>query len=169
MRDGEKGPLLIDVTTRRVQARTPTGGTGPDEMLFISREHQSDGSLKQDYYLSNTAATTTALEFARVAKAEHRIEECFRRDKSEAGLGDDQVHHRLGWHHHQTLSLIAAWFLNEETWRGKNPDPRHDRPSSPPPDRGTHRTPTRITHADPHRRDLPTLAPTKRTRPCLTL
>ena len=169
VRDGEKGPLEFEVTVRRVQARTPTGGTGPDEMLFITRERQSDGTLKHDYYLSNAAANTPAIEFARAAKSEHRIEECFQRGKSEAGLGDYQVRHWIGWHHHQTLSLIAAWFLNEETRRGKNTDPRDDRPPSPPPDRIPDRAPTPITHADSHRRHHPTLAPTQRTRPSLSL
>ena len=63
---------------------------------------------------------------ARVAKAEHRIEECFERGKGEAGLGDYQVRNWPGWHRHQTLSLLAAWFLTEETRRGKNRDPRAD-------------------------------------------
>jgi hypothetical protein len=27
-----------------------------------------------------------------------------------------------GWHHHQTLSLLATWFLTQEARRGKNPD-----------------------------------------------
>lgn len=169
VRDGEKGPLVIEATSRRVQARTPTGGTGPDEVLFITRERQSDGTLKHDYYLSNAAADTPLSEFARVAKAEHRIEECFQRGKTDAGLGDYQVRNWIGWHHHQTLSLIAAWFLNEETRRGKNTDPRHDRPSSPPTDRRSNRTPTPIAHAHPRCSHLPTLAPTKRTRSRCTL
>ena len=82
---------MIDVTIRHVQSRTPKGGTGPEELLFITRERQSDGSLKHDYYLSNAATNTPVFEFARVAKAEHRIEECFQSGKSEAGLGDYQV------------------------------------------------------------------------------
>ncbi len=174
VRDGEKGPLLIDALMCRVQARTPTGGTGPEEVLFITRERLSDGTFQHDDYLSNAAANTTLEEFARVAKAEHRIEECFHRGKSEAGLGDDQVRNWLGWHHHQTLSLIAAWFLTvlvmtAETRQGKNPDTRHDRPSSSPPDRQPDRTSTPIEHTAPHRRDRPTLASTKRTRTSLTL
>ena len=36
-----------------------------------------------------------------MAKAEHRIEECLQRAKSEAGLGDYEVRHWKGWHHHQ--------------------------------------------------------------------
>jgi SRSO17 transposase len=169
VRDGEKGPLIVDAMQRSVQARTPTGGTGPGEVLFITRERQSDGTLKHDYYLSNAAFDTPLIEFARVAKCEHRIEECFQRGKSEAGLGDYQVRNWIGWHHHQTLSLIAAWFLNEETRRGKNTDPRDDGSSSPPSNRGSDRTPTPIKYPVAHHRYSPTLAPTKRTGPSVTL
>jgi len=65
-------------------------------------------------------------EFARVFKAQHRIEECLQRAKGEAGLADYQVRTWQGWHHHQTLSLLATWFLTQETRRGKNPDPGAD-------------------------------------------
>jgi len=81
--------------------------------------------VKTDYYLSNASADTPLLEFARVAKAEHRIEECIQRCKSEAGLGDYEVRNWVGWHHHQTLSLIATWFLVSETRRGKKIHPCH--------------------------------------------
>jgi SRSO17 transposase len=127
VRDGEKGPLVIEVLKRRVPARTPTGGTGPEELLFLTRELQSDKTYKYDYYLSNADPETPLEELARVAKAAHRIEECFERAKGEAGLADYQVRNWSAWHHHQTLSLLAAWFLNQETRRGKNPDPCADR------------------------------------------
>lgn len=169
VRDGEKGPLELEVTLRRVQSRTPTGGTGPEEMLFITREHQSSGTFKHDYYLSNAAADTPLSEFARAAKAEHRIEQCFQRGKSDAGLGDYQVRNWLGWHHHQTLSLIAAWFLNKETRRGKNTDTRADGSAGSLSGCGQHRTPAAMPHTEPHRRYGPTLAPTQRTRPSLAL
>jgi hypothetical protein len=103
--------------------------------MFVTRERQADGSYKHDYYLSNEIRGVSNAEFARVAKAEHRIEQCLKRAKSEAGLGDYQVRNWVGWHHHQILSLVAAWFLVGETRRGKNPDAgsdgstlaRHDR------------------------------------------
>ncbi len=38
VRDGEKGPLTVEVVKRRVRARTPTGGTGPEELVVITRE-----------------------------------------------------------------------------------------------------------------------------------
>jgi SRSO17 transposase len=126
VRDGEQGPLVVEVVKRRVQARTETGGTGPEELLFVTREAQSDGGFKHDYYLSNADPEEPLKELARVSRAAHRVEECFRRGKSEAGLADYQVRNWRGWHHHQTLSLLAAWFLNQETRRGKNPDPGVD-------------------------------------------
>ena len=53
VRDGEKGPLTVEAVKCQVQARTETGGSGPDEVLFITRERQADGTFKHDYYLSN--------------------------------------------------------------------------------------------------------------------
>jgi len=59
-----------------------------------------------------------------VTKAAHRIEECIKRAKKEAGLADYEVRTWEGWHHHQTLSLLATWFLIKETRRGKKMDAR---------------------------------------------
>ena len=139
VRDGEKGPLTVEVVKCRVRARTPTGGTGPDEVLFITRERQGDGKFKHDYYLSNADPEVTLPELARVTKAAHRIEECLQRAKGEAGLGDYQVRNWIAWHHHQTLALLAAWFLNQETRRGKNPDPCVDQTAPAGTDRGRDR------------------------------
>jgi hypothetical protein len=58
-----------------------------------------------------------------VFKAQHRIEECLKRAKNEAGLADYQVRTWAGWHHHQTLALMATWFLTTETMRGKKKTP----------------------------------------------
>ena len=131
VRDGEKRPLAVAVVKRRVQARTETGGTGPQELLFVTREAQSDGKFKHDYYLSNADAEVALIELSRVSKAARRVEECFRRGKSEAGLADYQVRNWRGWHHHQTLSLLAAWFLNQETRRRKKQDRGIDGPAVP--------------------------------------
>jgi SRSO17 transposase len=144
VRDGAKGPLTVDVVKRRAQARTPTGRTGPEEVLGLTRGRQADGTFKHDYYLSNADPEAPLGELARVAKAAHRIEEGFQRAKGEAGLGDDQVRTWIAWHHHQTLALLAAWFLNQETRRGKNRDPRADSSATAPTDRGCDRgTPRR--------------------------
>jgi SRSO17 transposase len=126
VRDGEKGPLVAQVAWTLVEARTEGHPSGVVESLVVFRERQGDGTWKHDYTLSNAALTTDVAEFARVFNAEHRIEECLKRAKKEAGLADYQVRTWEGWHHHQTLSLVATWFLTQETRRGKNPDPRAD-------------------------------------------
>jgi SRSO17 transposase len=123
VRDGAKGPLVVQAVKTRVQAKTDRRRNGPEEVLVILREGQDDGTTKHDYHLSN-APFHTAL--ARVAKAEHRIEECLERAKSEAGLAQYQVRNWIGWHHHQTLSLLAAWFLTQEDRRGKKIHPGSD-------------------------------------------
>ncbi|HKB38094.1 MAG TPA: hypothetical protein VKD72_16730, partial [Gemmataceae bacterium] len=99
-------------------------------------EQQADGTWKHDYLLCNAAVTTALAEFARVFKAGHRIEECLKRAKGEAGLADYQVRTWEGWHHHQALSLVATWFLTQETRRGKNTDAGADRGASSGADRG---------------------------------
>jgi len=118
VRDGEKSPLIVEAVKVRVQAKSAPTDV-PEEVLVAIRERQGDGTLKHDYYLSNASHDTPLEEFARVAKAEHRIEECLQRAKGEAGLAEYEVRTWRGWHHHQTLSLLATWFLTEETRRGK--------------------------------------------------
>jgi SRSO17 transposase len=128
VRDGAKGPLIVEVVKRRVVARTPQRQEGHPEMAVVVRCRDRDQQevVQVDFYLSNGAAETSLAEFARVSKAAHRIEECLQRSKSEAGLADYEVRNWTGWHHHQTLSLIATWFLVTETHRGKKMDPGDD-------------------------------------------
>ena len=123
VRDGEKGPLQVEIVSRRVQAHTDTRKVGPEEMLVVIRSPDEQGGTKHDYYLSNAPRRTRLKEFARVAVAEHRVEECIKRAKSEAGLADYEVRNWFGWHHHVILSLIATWFLVQETRRGRTYTP----------------------------------------------
>src|SRR5262245_15878179 len=123
VRDGEKGPLEVQAAWALVQARSDGRPSGVAETLVAFRERQADGSWKHDYALSDAVLTASVAEFARVFKAGHRIEECLKRAKGEAGLGDYQVRTWEGWHHHQALSLLATWFLTQETRRGKNTHP----------------------------------------------
>jgi SRSO17 transposase len=125
VRDGSKGPLVVEAVKRRVVSRTHRRQQGDQETLVVIRSRDRDQAqvVKVDYYLSNAAPETPLGEFARVAKAAHRIEECLQRSKSEAGLADYEVRNWTGWQHHHTLSLLATWFLVRETDRGKKMDP----------------------------------------------
>ena len=130
VRDGERGPLIVEAVKVRVQAKTAPR-EGLHETLVVVRERQGDGTLKHDYYLSNATYDTPLAEFTRVSKAEHRVEECLQRGKSEAGLADYEVRTWRGWHHHQTLSLVATWFLTQEARQGKKNHARHYRSAGP--------------------------------------
>jgi SRSO17 transposase len=133
VRDGAKGPLVVEAIKRRVVGRTHRRQEGHPEILVILRYRDRDNTkvVKTDYYLSNASADTSLEQFTRVAKAEHRIEECIQRSKSEAGLADYEVRNWKGWHHHQTLSLIATWFLVTEARRGKKLDAGDHRSPNP--------------------------------------
>jgi SRSO17 transposase len=136
VRDGAKGPIIVEAVKRHVMGRTDKGQEGHEEVLVVIRYKDRDDRrvVKTDYHLSNGTFDTELADFVGVAKAEHRVEECIQRSKSEAGLADYEVRTWRGWHHHQTLSLIATWFLVTETRRGKkihagaygSPTPRGD-------------------------------------------
>jgi SRSO17 transposase len=126
VRDGEKGPLIVECLKRRVCARTEGRKVGPQEWLVVTRTREADGSWTHAYYLTNAPEDTPLVELARVIKAEHRIEECLERAKGEAGLSQYELRTWIGWYHHQTLSMIAAWFLAQENRRGKKGDAGDD-------------------------------------------
>jgi SRSO17 transposase len=141
VRDGEKGPVAIEMVTRRVQTRLERKRTGPEEWLVITRRPLADertvgprasrdatdhdAHYRYQYYLTPThgAAVTckepSVEELARVIKAGACIEASFKRGKGEVGMDEYQVRTWHGWHHHMALSLMAVWFLIGETHRGQ--------------------------------------------------
>ena len=120
VRDGEKGPLVLEIAKRRVLARTERSCREEgEEPLVVTRSLDENCRMKYDYHLSSAHPDTPLNELARVVKAEHRVEDCIKRAKSEAGLSDYEVRTWGGWYHHQIFSLIAIWFLITETDRGK--------------------------------------------------
>jgi SRSO17 transposase len=120
VRDGEKGPLVLEIVKRRVVARTEhSREKSTEEILVVTRYLDESRKMKYDYHLSNAAPETPLVELARVSKAEHLVENGLKRAKSEAGLSDYEIRTWPGWYHHQILSLIATWFLICEARRGK--------------------------------------------------
>jgi len=171
VRDGSKGPLVIEIAKRRVVGRNHRRQEGHPEVLVVIRyrDRENRRVVKTDYYLSNASADVELAEFARVAKAEHRIEECIQRAKSEAGLADYEVRNWKGWHHHQTLSLLATWFLVVEARRGKKMDPCNYRAANP---RGHFRNPSprpRMRYILSNSTRTPTASGTQRTRTLVPL
>ena len=145
VRDGEKGPVEIELVRRRVQTRMERKRTGPEEWLVVTRQPRSgdrpwgprasrdatdqDARYRYHDYLSPTCVSKGELaepslaELARVIKAGACIEASFKRGKSEVGMDEYQVRTWEGWHHHIALSLLAVWFLIGETHRGQQLTP----------------------------------------------
>src|SRR5437660_4579661 len=59
VRDGEKGPLVVQAARALVEARTEGKPSGVPEILVAFRERQGDGSWKHDYGLSSGPLTTS--------------------------------------------------------------------------------------------------------------
>ena len=119
VRNAEKGPLEVEAIWVRVQTRWERKA-GPQEIFLVTRNAHGDPEYR--FYLSNAAPSVSLPELVRVAKERHRIEECFEQAKGEAGMAQYEVRSWVGWHHHMTLGLLAAWFLVLEQRRvgGKN-------------------------------------------------
>lgn len=131
VREGEKGPLTVTAAMARVHVSSERRRRELEETLVAIREPQADGSIKHDYYFAFGNQDTPLREFVRVAKAEHRVEDCLQRAKGQAGLADYEVRNWRGWHHHQVLSLLATWFLLLETMRAKKKDASNHSTSTP--------------------------------------
>src|SRR5713226_5724809 len=141
VRDGEKGPVEIEMVKRRVQTRIERKRTGPEEWLVVTRRPladdraleprasrdatDQDAHYRYHYYLTPTDGGKVAFkepslgELGRVIKAGACIEASFKRGKGEVGMDEYQVRTWQGWHHHMALSLMAVWFLIGETHRGQ--------------------------------------------------
>jgi SRSO17 transposase len=119
VRDGEKGPLMVDAMGVRVQTKQERR-VGPEERLVVIR---GVGESRIDYALSNAGPETPLAEVVRAQRQRHRIEEVFGAGKGEVGLDHYEVRSWVGWHHHMTLCLVALWFLCLERRRvgGENP------------------------------------------------
>jgi len=101
-------------------------------VVIRDRDRDQDHVVQVDDDLSNALPETSLWEWARVAKAAHRIAACLQRSTSEAGLADDEGRNWTGWQQHQTLSLLATWFLERATQRGKKMDPCDHLPADAP-------------------------------------
>jgi SRSO17 transposase len=122
-REGSKGVQYAHFARVRVVVERD-GLPGPE--LWLLLERSCDQQPQAKYYLSNAAADCPLRTLVRVGHTRWPIEDCFLRGKGELGLGDYEVLGWRGWQHHQTLVLLALWFLVLQTRRlgGKN----HDRP-----------------------------------------
>jgi DDE superfamily endonuclease len=131
VRDGAKGPLVVEAGKRRVGSRTPRRQQGEAEMVVVlrSRDRDHQQGITVDSSRSHAGPETPRWACARVATAEQRFAACLPRSQSEAGWADYAGRHWTGWQQQHTLSLLATWCLVWDTERGKTMDPCHHLPA----------------------------------------
>src|SRR4029434_6521429 len=113
VRDGEKGPVSVEMVRRRLQTRIERKRPGPEEWLVVTRRPLADDRTFEPraspdatdpdaqthyaYSLTPTAGSKLAFkepslaELARVIKAGACIEASFKRGKGEVGMDEYQV------------------------------------------------------------------------------
>lgn len=111
VRNGEKGPLEIEIAVTPVRTRSKRK-LGPRELLIVTRTIESKPEYK--YFLSDAESTTPYEILGRVAATRHWIEQCFEISKDDIGMDHYEVRSWLGWQHHMTMSFLAHWFLTLE-------------------------------------------------------
>jgi hypothetical protein len=126
VRDGSQGPLVVDVVTRRVVARTPRRQPGDAERRGVRRDRDHPQVVQVDISLSHAEPETPRWQLARGAQAQPRLAEGLQRRQRAAGCADYAVRHGTGWQQQHTLSLLAPGLLVTETRRGKNMDASAD-------------------------------------------
>ena len=120
VRDGTKGPLVVEAVATRVLTRQE-GRIGVEERLLVIRTVGANPEVT--YALSNAAPDVPPVDLVAARSVRHRIERVFQEAKGEVGLAHYEVRSWVGWHHHVTLSLLSLWFLILERQRlgGENP------------------------------------------------
>lgn len=108
IKDGAKGTIQADFAFLRVfpvRDRLP----GSQGWVVLRRTLGPHPVLK--YYLSNAAATTPHQTVVRVSGLRWPIERAFQDGKDDLGMDHYETRTWRGWHHHQTLTILAHHFL----------------------------------------------------------
>jgi SRSO17 transposase len=106
---GEKGERVVRALSALVQTKDEDGCVGPLEQVVVIRNVATE---PRTWFALSNAKREALAELVRVKLARHHIEELFQEAKGEVGLHHYEVRSWVGWHHHMTLGLLAAWFLN---------------------------------------------------------
>jgi SRSO17 transposase len=106
---GSKGPRAVRAIQTWAQTRDEGGHPGPRERVIVIR---TIGEASDVWYaLSNAPREVGLGDCVRAQRRRHGIEEALELGKGEVGLSHYEVRSWVGWHHHMTLTLLAAWFL----------------------------------------------------------
>lgn len=108
IKDGAHGVIRAAFAFLRVfpvRDRVP----GPESWLVLRRTLAERAELK--YYLSNAPRTIRPRALVRTSGMRWPIERAFAECKDELGMDHYETRTWRGWHHHQTMTLLAHHFL----------------------------------------------------------
>lgn len=115
LREGEKGPIHLEVAAPRVWNRRGEL-PGREEWLLVVRRFGQQP--KTTYMLSSAPPETSVITMAYVGSARWTEEQCFEQTKDDLGLGEYQTKTWTGWYRHATLIMLAHHFLIHLAARG---------------------------------------------------
>ena len=108
LREGEKGPIQMEVAILRVWNRRGTL-PGREEWLLVVRRLGQTPETK--YLFSNASAKTPKITMVHAGLARWTEEQCFEQGKDDLGLNEYQTKTWPGWYRHTALVMLAHSFL----------------------------------------------------------
>jgi SRSO17 transposase len=112
LRDSTRGPLRVDMASRRVFVWDGEESAARCWRLVVRREVGSPKTIK--YSLSNAPAETPLLRLAQMQGHRYWVERTFEDAKGQCGLADYQALGWLAWHHHVTMVMLAMLFIAQQ-------------------------------------------------------
>lgn len=106
--EGSQGPRIYDYAFLWVwfsEEGLPSGR----ERLLVRRSISQDPEVK--YHRTNAPEEVPLETVTQVRGCHWSVEQSFEAGKGECGLDEYETRGWVGWHHHQSLSLLALWFL----------------------------------------------------------
>lgn len=113
VRDGEKGPIEVDAFCTPVMTKRRVGPPREETLLVMKNLTGS----QTWYRLAPAHTKLDVVALVKIAAHLHHVEELFEIAKGEAGFDHYEVRSWVGWNHHMTVSMLAAWFLELERRR----------------------------------------------------
>jgi len=112
LRDGERGPLTVELLHARVWIWDNKSTTAHQWHLICRREVGAPKTIK--YSLSNAPLDVSLSRLGRMQAQRFWVERAFQDAKSHMGLGHYQARKWLSWHRHMALVMMAQQFMLEE-------------------------------------------------------
>lgn len=127
--DREQGPSVWEAKHVVFWPTAGAGLPGAPLHLVVARHVLLEGEVK--FFVSNAPAETPTPSLLWVGLTRHRVERCFRDQKSELGLSHYEGRTYRGLIRHLYLSCLSYLFLMRATQRRRGEKPGVDRAASP--------------------------------------